>query len=65
MYSPEYWSRLLIALSIAGAVLATLFFCPRLDNHYLSVGKLDIGDAFLGSGLVLYYGITVTTVIRG
>ncbi|KAE8395991.1 hypothetical protein BDV23DRAFT_178056 [Aspergillus alliaceus] len=63
MTTPEYWSRLLIALSIAGAVLATLFYFLRLCSHHLSAGSLDAGDIFLGLGLLLSYGITITTVI--
>ena len=63
MTSPEYWSRLLIALSIVGAVVATLFYLLRLYRHCLGIGKLDAGDVFLGLGLVLSYGITITTVI--
>ncbi|KAE8353403.1 hypothetical protein BDV28DRAFT_157087 [Aspergillus coremiiformis] len=63
MTSPEYWSRLLIALSILGAVLATLFYLLRLYSHHLSAGKLDAGDVFLGLGLILSYGITITTII--
>ncbi|KAF7590280.1 hypothetical protein BBP40_003017 [Aspergillus hancockii] len=63
MSSPRYWSQLLIALSIAGAVLATLFYCLRLYSHYLSTRELDAGDIFLGLGLVLSYGMTITTII--
>lgn len=63
MTSPEYWSRLLIALSIAGAVVATLFYLLRLYSHCFSTEKFDASDVFLGFGLVLSYGITVTTVI--
>ncbi|KAE8142972.1 hypothetical protein BDV38DRAFT_95432 [Aspergillus pseudotamarii] len=63
MTSPEYWSRLLIALSIAGAVVATLFYLLRLYSHCFSTGKFDASDVFLGFGLVLSYGITITTVI--
>ncbi|KNG91184.1 hypothetical protein ANOM_000531 [Aspergillus nomiae NRRL 13137] len=63
MTSPEYWSRLLIALSIVGAVVATLFYLLRLYRHCLGIGKLDAGDVFLGLGLVLSYGITITTIV--
>ncbi|KAE8154456.1 hypothetical protein BDV25DRAFT_135890 [Aspergillus avenaceus] len=63
MSSPDYWSRLLLALSIAGAVLATVFYILRLYSHSLSSNRLDAGDAFLGLGLLLSYGITITTVI--
>ncbi|KJK67290.1 hypothetical protein P875_00117342 [Aspergillus parasiticus SU-1] len=63
MTSPEYWSRLLIALSIVGAVVATLFYLLRLYSQCLGTGKLDASDVFLGFGLVLSYGITITTVI--
>lgn len=63
MTTPEYWSRLLIALSIAGAVLATLFYFLRLCSRHLSAGSLDAGDVFLGLGLLLSYGITITTVV--
>ncbi|QMW48413.1 hypothetical protein COH20_007646 [Aspergillus flavus] len=63
MTSPEYWSRLLIALSITGAVVATLFYLLRLYSQCLGTGKLDVSDVFLGFGLVLSYGITITAVI--
>lgn len=63
MTSPEYWSRLLIALSITGAVVATLFYLLRLYIQCLGTGKLDVSDVFLGFGLVLSYGITITAVI--
>ncbi|OGM48027.1 hypothetical protein ABOM_002679 [Aspergillus bombycis] len=59
----EYWSRLLIVLSIVGAVVATLFYLLRLYSHCLGTGKLDAGDVLLGLGLVLSYGITITTVV--
>ncbi|KAE8345500.1 hypothetical protein BDV24DRAFT_178242 [Aspergillus arachidicola] len=63
MTSPEYWSRLLIALSTVGAVVATLFYLLRLYSQCLGTGKLDASDVFLGFGLVLSYGITIPTVI--
>ncbi|KAE8377979.1 hypothetical protein BDV26DRAFT_281468 [Aspergillus bertholletiae] len=62
MTSPDYYKQLLIALPIAGAVLATLFYLLRLYSHCIGTGAWDTGDMLLGLGLVLSYGITITTM---
>ncbi|KAF9888621.1 hypothetical protein FE257_008553 [Aspergillus nanangensis] len=63
MAEPDQWKRTLIAVPIVGATLATVSFLLRLWSVHRIGRRWDIGDLFLGLGLLFSYGLTICAII--
>lgn len=60
-----HWRATYIAVPIAGSCIATIFFALRLWSRYLVRRKCDVGDVFLGLGLLFCHGISICTILSG
>ncbi|PLB40681.1 uncharacterized protein BDW47DRAFT_100645 [Aspergillus candidus] len=58
-----YWNRTVISVAIAGSVIATVFYVLRLYSRRFTSGKLDVGDLFMGLGLLSTYGFLACVLI--
>ncbi|OJJ05874.1 hypothetical protein ASPVEDRAFT_175162 [Aspergillus versicolor CBS 583.65] len=63
MASLDYWSTVLVVVPIVGILAANLFFILRLISRHLSQQKLDIGDLFMGLGLLFCYAVSLCTIV--
>lgn len=65
MANLDHWSTVLVVVPIVGISVATLFFFLRLISRRLSQQRLDIGDLFMGLGLLFCYAVSLSTIIGG
>lgn len=63
MASLDYWSTVLVVVPIVGILVASLFFILRLISRHLSQQKLDVGDLFMGLGLLSTYAVSLCTIV--
>ncbi|BCS26978.1 uncharacterized protein APUU_60026A [Aspergillus puulaauensis] len=63
MANLDHWSTVLVVVPIVGISVATLFFFLRLVSRRLSQQRLDIGDLFMGLGLLFCYAVSLSTII--
>lgn len=58
-----YWTRTVVSVAIASTVVATVFYILRLYSRRFTNGKLDVGDLFMGLGLLATYGFLACVLI--
>ncbi|KAE8369893.1 hypothetical protein BDV27DRAFT_140806 [Aspergillus caelatus] len=59
----QYWDTVLVVVSVVGLAVVSVFFVLRLLSRQLSRQRLDIGDGFMGIGLLFCYGVAICTII--
>lgn len=63
MANLDHWSTVLVVVPIVGISVASLFFFLRLVSRRLSQQRSDIGDLFMGLGLLFCYAVSLSTII--
>ncbi len=61
----DHWNTVLVVVPIVGIVVATLFYLLRLISRRLAQQRLDVGDLFMGLGLLFCYAVSLCTIIGG
>ncbi|KAE8419480.1 hypothetical protein BDV36DRAFT_294074 [Aspergillus pseudocaelatus] len=56
----QYWDTVLVVVSVVGLAVVSVFFVLRLLSRQLSRQRLDIGDCFMGIGLLFCYGVAIS-----
>ena len=59
----QYWDTVLVIVSVVGLAVVSLIFVLRLLSRQMSRQKLDIGDCFMGIGLLFCYGVAICNII--